>query len=60
MFVCEDMPALLHSAVRKGEVIAAKLRYCVFYQADKPISGTTADINFPFLPFSPLSEVFFI
>lgn len=60
MFMCADMPALLHSAVRKGELISAKSRYCVFYQADKPIRGTTTDINFPFLPLSPLSEVFFI
>lgn len=60
MFMCADSPALLHSAGQKGEVIAAKSCYCVFYQADKPIRGTTTDINFPFLPLSPLSGVFFI
>lgn len=60
MFMCADVPALLHGAVRKGEAVAAKSRYCVFYQADKPIRGTTTDINFPFLPLSFLLEVFFI
>lgn len=46
--------------VRKRGVIAAESGYCVLYQADKPIRGTTIDINFPSIPLSPLGEVFFI
>lgn len=61
MFVCTHRPALVHTLESGKEgVIAAESGYCVLYQADKPIRGTTIDINFPFLPLSPLSEVFFI
>lgn len=60
VFVCAHADSSAYFRVRKVGVIAAESGYCVLYHADKPIRGTTIDINFPFLPLSPLSEVFFI
>jgi len=34
--------------------------YCALYQADKPIRGTTIDMNLSFLHLSTLSKMFFI
>lgn len=58
--VCAHASSCAYFRGRKEGVIAAESGYCVLYQADKPIRGTTIDINFPILPLSPLSEVFFI
>lgn len=41
-----------------GGVVAEEPGYCVLYQTDKPIRGTTIDINFPSFPSLPFARCF--
>lgn len=53
LFVCQHVTDLLHISVQKMGIIEAQVRYCVLYQADKPIGAQPLMLILPHCPLPP-------